>query len=403
MHKKSKVIELTDATIFLEVKDEKKKPEVKDENEKPEVKDENEKSRVKDENKETIVGTLQSHVNGFRYVTSIPQFNVCFLYKDVKQAIYRVEDEKKMPPLLHFHLVRPVKVGTKKTKEIQFRLVQTPVLQRIFDDDSNEIEKEKQTRDCGRNEDLKIFVLRVQARLRWLPISHFPFNELVKKFQFDGAILSKAPSIFGLTWFSLVGLADPPFIVELCNIAIVNLAKLRPEGTDMTVVFMDFKRDPLQINSIPLHSLDVIKRRLDLGDVKYFVNSKKPDCWLPRVKEMADTHKFSGWKSFDLEDPETLSYYDCGRKGSEVVESDSDEEVYDSYYSEGSEVIESDSELKLKKVRCWWSERSNGLDKEEDANKAVERLSLDKEVKRELQNHLCCSSFFSSINCYLFY
>ncbi|XP_026405637.1 FACT complex subunit SPT16-like [Papaver somniferum] len=164
MDKKSKVIELTDAAIFPE---------------------------VKDQNEETIVGTLQSHVNGFRYVTSSSQFNVCFLYKDVKQAIYRVEEEKKMPPLLHFHLVRPVKVGTKKTEEIQLRLAPTPVVQRRSDDDSNEIEKEKQTSDYGHNEDLKIFVLRVQAKLRWVPISHYSFSEIVKK--------SKVESVFGLT------------------------------------------------------------------------------------------------------------------------------------------------------------------------------------------------------------
>ncbi|KAI3898768.1 hypothetical protein MKW92_032190, partial [Papaver armeniacum] len=68
-------------------------------------------------------------------------------------------------------------------------------------------------------------------------------------------------------------LADTaPFLVKTRDIEIVHLANLRPGEVEMTVVFRDFKRDLLQINSVPLDSLDDIKARLDRGYVKYYAN-----------------------------------------------------------------------------------------------------------------------------------
>ncbi|KAI3893071.1 hypothetical protein MKX03_006440, partial [Papaver bracteatum] len=74
------------------------------------------------------------------------------------------------------------------------------------------------------------------------------------------------------------GLVDAPFfVVNLRDIEIVNLAKLEPEKIYMTVVFKDFKLDPLQINSIPLHSLSSIKQCLDYRKVKYYVNTQEQE------------------------------------------------------------------------------------------------------------------------------
>ncbi|KAI3972091.1 hypothetical protein MKW92_011925, partial [Papaver armeniacum] len=81
-----------------------------------------------------------------------------------------------MPPLLHFHLKHPIKVGKEKTKDIEFRLVSTPVGQRRADNDSNKIENEKKTRDWERNMDLEDFVDRVQDKWRTGPFQFDPFN-----------------------------------------------------------------------------------------------------------------------------------------------------------------------------------------------------------------------------------
>ncbi|KAI3930802.1 hypothetical protein MKX01_037248 [Papaver californicum] len=285
MDKKSKVIELAGVTIF---------------------------PKVGGQDGETIVGTLQFHVNGFIYATSSSDFNVSFLYNNVKKLFFLAEDGKEMPPLLHFHLGCPIKVGTEKKENhlgcpikvtekrehIQFRLVPTLVGQRRSDDDSNKIEKEKQSR----NEDLKNFVFKVGA--------------LDKTYEFHGVGPSKAWSVFGLTSYTLFELVDTPFfVVNLRDIEIVNLAKLEPEKIYMTVVYKEFNRGPLQVNSIPLHSLDGIKQCLNYGNVKYL------------KKRENSPRKFidqGGWMTFGLEDTDTLHYYNCHK---EFEEFDSDIEA----------------------------------------------------------------------------
>ncbi|KAI3898769.1 hypothetical protein MKW92_032189, partial [Papaver armeniacum] len=71
-------------------------------------------------------------------------------------------------------------------------------------------------------------------------------------------------------------------------------------------------RDLLQINSIPLESLDGLKQGLHFGNVKYYVSAEKRD-WKSIVKGIVDSPetfiKQGGWKSFDLEDPATIRYY----------------------------------------------------------------------------------------------
>ncbi|KAI3914072.1 hypothetical protein MKW92_040136 [Papaver armeniacum] len=269
---------------------------------------------------ETIVGTLEAHAHGFVYATSNSHMH--FMYRDVEEAFFRVEDEKiKMPPLLHFHLKHPIKVGKEKTKDIEFRLVSIPVGLMISDDNSYKTENENQTRDWGRDKDLKDFVDKVQAKWtfrsnKWTShtIRYFFFDELHKKDEFHGVLLpSKESAFFVLPTYWLVVVADTgTIVVNLYDIEIVHLAKLRTDEIDMTVVFKDFKRDLLEINSIPLHLLDGIKERLDFKEVKYYVNAEKPD-WKSIVKGIVDSPetflKQGGWKSFDLEEPATMRYY----------------------------------------------------------------------------------------------
>ncbi|KAI3855531.1 hypothetical protein MKX03_006569 [Papaver bracteatum] len=247
---------------------------------------------------ETIIGTLEAHAHGFVYATSNSHMH--FMYRDVEEAFIRVEDEKiKMPSLLHFHLKHPIKVGKEKTKDIQFRLVSTPVGQSRADNDSKKIE----TRVRG-----------TEFKINGVQFDPFNFDNLDKTDEFHGVLLpSKEMVVFGLPLFSLVVFADTaPFMVKIRDIEIVHLAKLRPGEIDMTVIFKDFKSDLLQINSIPLDSLDDFKAGLNIRYVKYYVNAEKRD-WKSIMKGIGDSPetfiKQGGWKFFDLEDPPTIRYY----------------------------------------------------------------------------------------------
>ncbi|MCL7033597.1 hypothetical protein MKW94_030020 [Papaver nudicaule] len=250
---------------------------------------------------ETIVGTLEAHVNGFTYKAS--SFCMHFLFNNIKIPLFRLGD-KRMPPLVHFHLHEPIMMGAEETRDIQFYLVQCSVGQKRADHDSVKIEKEKQIRDGGHNEDLKNFVHKVNDR--WCSLFELPklFEEIDKKYEFYGVLPSKAPVTFALTLFSLIVFVETPFAVVLRDIEIVNLALLRLGEIDMTVIFKDFKEENvIEINSISLDSLTDITHCL--RHVQYYVNAKKPD-WRSIVKDVEDCpEKFrenGGWDNFKLED-----------------------------------------------------------------------------------------------------
>ncbi|KAI3843575.1 hypothetical protein MKX03_012335 [Papaver bracteatum] len=264
--------------------------------------------KVGDQVGESFVGTLEAHVNGFIYKAS--GFRMHFYFDDIKKSFFRLGD-KRMPPLLHFHLYDPIR---EKMKDFEFLLVQCPLGQMWSDHESDKIEKEKQIRDRDHNDDLKNFVNKVDARWKSQCNPPFLFEELKKEYEFFGVLPSKASAAFSLTLYNLIVLVETPFVViPLREIEIVNLALLRPGEIDMTVIFRDFKEGSvLEINSIPLKSLAGIKHRLNICHVKYYVNAEKPD-WKAIVKGIVDfPKKFiddGGWDYFKLEDSDTLAYY----------------------------------------------------------------------------------------------
>ncbi|XP_026425648.1 FACT complex subunit SPT16-like isoform X2 [Papaver somniferum] len=284
---------------------------------------------------ETIVGNLDVHKNGFIYATSSPSFHFHFICADIKRTFFRVGDEKTQP-LLHFHLHHPVKMGAEMRQDIQFRLVQTPVGQRTSYNDS-----EKQTRD---GEDLKNFVHKVEDK--WSTYT-FHVAEVLKRKEFQGNLRSKAPTVFCLTFYALVGLVDEPFIVAYLNkIEIVSL-RLKPAVIDMTIVFQDFKRDLIHINSIPIAALGLIKDSFNFAMVKYYeIHKDLP--WNSMVKGIADSPREfltnGGWLNYGLEDDATAKFYDYFYEKVEVKERKLDNEGEEICpYGSDSEGEESDT------------------------------------------------------------
>ncbi|KAI3877430.1 hypothetical protein MKX03_026487 [Papaver bracteatum] len=261
--------------------------------------------KIEEQGGETIVGTLEVHANGFYYATSTPNLCFSFFYADVETSFFRFGD-KKTPPLLHFHFHEGIKVGIEKRRDIQFRLVQTPVGQKRSYDDSYKI-----------NEDLKNFVHNVEEKWRGIPVLDcFPFvdAEVHKAYEFQGSCPSKAPTIFGLTPFALVGLVDEPFIVvDLHEIRGVHL-RLKPRLSkpleiDMTIVFEDFKRDPVEINSIPIKKLNLIKNSFNLAGVQYCENDID---WCSMANSLVGRRSYPP-VGYAMYPTGTVEY--CGREG----------------------------------------------------------------------------------------
>ncbi|KAI3960866.1 hypothetical protein MKW92_014825 [Papaver armeniacum] len=94
------------------------------------------------------------------------------------------------------------------------------------------------------------------------------------------------------------------------DIEIVNLARIRPEEIDMTIVSKNFNL--LHINSIPLDSLDCIRRILDGWSVKFYENNLNLN-WGSIMKNIEENPegfiRKGGWDAYELEDKATLRYY----------------------------------------------------------------------------------------------
>ncbi|KAI3949503.1 hypothetical protein MKW92_000812 [Papaver armeniacum] len=260
---------------------------------------------------ETFFGCLEARECGFMFFTP-SGFQLCFKDTSVRLWFLRHGGDM-MRPLLQFHFHHPIMVGIEETMDIQFHLVPTSVRRESSD-----------TYASGdRGKDLADFVRRI-GMVRWDSQRWFPRVEHLNECELYGVLPSYdkelttfpvgASAVFSLTFQALLLLVAIPFIViPLKDIEIVNLAKLESGEIDMTVVFKDFKRDVLQINSIPFESLTQMKHVLNLGLVKYYCNSKKLD-WDSILKDILKHPKrfvdSGGWRSYDLEDECTLSYYD---------------------------------------------------------------------------------------------
>lgn len=304
-----------------------------------------------------LTGTLEGHVNGFRFSTSRSDERVEIMYGNIKHAFFQPA-EREMITLLHFHLHNHIMVGTKKTKDVQFYVEVMDVVQTVgggrrsaMDPDEIEEEQRERQRKNRINMDFQNFVNRVhdhwgQPQFKGMELE---FDQPLRELGFHG-VPHKASAFMVPTSTCLVELVESPFVViSLSEIEIVNLERvgLGQKNFDMTIVFKDFKRDVFRIDSIPSSSLDGIKEWLDTTDLKYY-ESRLNLNWRPILKTITDDpEKFieeGGWEFLNLEvsdsDSDNSEESDQGYQPSDAQpESDSDDDD-----SESASLVESDED-----------------------------------------------------------
>ncbi|KAK9143266.1 hypothetical protein Syun_012666 [Stephania yunnanensis] len=344
-----------------------------------------------------MTGSLEAHVNGFRYSTSRPDERVDIMYGNIKHAFFQPA-EKEMITLLHFHLHNHIMVGNKKTKDVQFYVEVMDVVQTLgggrrsaYDPDEIEEEQRERDRKNRTNTDFQNFVNKVndlwgQPQLRGLTLE---FDQPLRELGFHG-VHHKASAFIVPTSSCLVELVETPFLViSLAEIEIVNLERvgLGQKNFDMTVVFKDFKKDVRRIDSIPSTSLDGIKEWLDTTDLKYY-ESRLNLNWKPILKTITDDpEKFiedGGWEFLNMEASDSESdnseesdqKYEPSDASSESVSDDDNDDSESLVESEDDEEEDSEEDSEEEKGKTWEelereatnADRENGdeSDSEED-------------------------------------
>lgn len=285
-------------------------------------------------------GTLEAHANGFRY-SNPKNESINVMYRNIRHAFFQPA-ENEMVTILHFHLINPIMIGNKKSKDIQFYTEVMDVVQTLGDSrrnayDPDEIEEEQREREKRNriNADFQQFVKRVQE------LWEKDFSDLGLEFDipFRELGFSGTParsSVFIMpTVNCLVELTEMPFtVVSLQDVEIINLERVgfNLKNFDMAIVFKDFSRDVMRIDSIPTKGLEMLKEWLTSVKIKYY-ESKLNLSWKPILKSIIeDPEGFveqGGWDFLNM---------DGGSDGSD------DEEQSDDYQPSGEDEDDEDED-----------------------------------------------------------
>jgi nucleosome binding factor SPN SPT16 subunit len=309
-----------------------------------------------------IGGAVEIHQNGLRY-NHLGNQKIDILFSNVKHLFFQ-PCVGELIVIIHVHLVNPIIIGKKKTKDVQFYREATEMQfdetgnrkrkHRYGDEEEFEAEQEEKRRRAQLDKEFRNFTEKIADAGKSEGLSvDMPFRDL----GFNG-VPSRSSVIIQPTTDCLVQLTEPPFmVVTLTDIEIVHLERVQfgLKNFDMVIVFKDFTRPPAHINTIPVEALDSVKDWLDSVDIPYSEGPLNLN-WATIMKTVIqDPHEFfkdGGWSFLatesddeDEEEEEEESAFEVSDEDLASAESSEDESEFDDDASaEASEEEVSDDE-----------------------------------------------------------
>jgi len=225
-----------------------------------------------------LPGEVELHQNGIRYVSPLGSQKIDILFSNIKHFFFQPCDHE-LFVIIHVHLKSPIMIGKKKAHDVQFFREASDVQfdetgnrkrkYRYGDEDEIELEQSERKRRHALNKEFNAFAERcmeaASASLGETMEVEVPFREL----SFEGVPFRTNVRLQPTT-DCLVHLADIPFLViTVSEVEIVSLERVQfgLRQFDMVIIFKDFKKTPLSINSVPSAQLDDVKRWLDSSDI----------------------------------------------------------------------------------------------------------------------------------------
>ncbi|EJD05718.1 FACT complex subunit SPT16 [Fomitiporia mediterranea MF3/22] len=292
-----------------------------------------------------LPGEVEIHQNGLRYQSTGSHNKIDILFSNIKHLFFQPCDHELLV-IIHVHLKAPIMVGKKKAKDIQFYREASDVQfdetgnrkrkYRYGDEDEIELEQQERKRRQALNKEFKHFAEKIaeaSTSSTGDPLeSDIPFRDLA----FEGVPFRTNVKLQPTTE-CLVHLTDAPFlVVTLGEIEIASLERVQfgLKQFDMVLVFRDFTRAPLQINSIPTSQLDDVKNWLDSVDIPLSESPVNLN-WGPIMKTINES-------PYDFFQQGGWSFLGTGTGGDDDEESVSDTES--EYAADTDELIESESD-----------------------------------------------------------
>ncbi|OQO00936.1 FACT complex subunit spt16 [Cryoendolithus antarcticus] len=258
-----------------------------------------------------VGGAVEVHQNGLRYHHMAGQ-KIDILFSNVKHLFFQ-PCVGELIVIIHVHLVNPIIIGKRKTKDIQFLREATTEQfdetgnrkrkHRYGDEEEFEAEQEEKRRRSALDKEFRMFAEKIADAGKSEGMSvDMPFRDL----GFNGVPARSSVTIQPTT-DCLVQLTEPPFLViTLTDIEVVHLERVQfgLKNFDMVVIFKDFTRPPAHINTIPVESLDGVKDWLDSVDIPFSEGPLNLNWGTIMKTVTTDPHAFfaeGGWSFLDTE------------------------------------------------------------------------------------------------------
>ena len=333
-----------------------------------------------------VTGDVEIHQNGLRYHDNRGS-KIDILFSNVKHLFFQ-PSILELIVIIHVHLKNPIMIGKKKAKDVQFYREATDMQfdetgnrkrkHRYGDEEEFEQEQEERRRRAALDREFKQFAEKVQAAAGEEVSSgvDIPFRDL----GFNG-VPNRSNVLCQPSTDCLVQLTEPPFMVlTLDEIEQVHLERVQfgLKNFDMVVVFKDYHRPPVHINTIPVESLESVKDWLDSIDIPYSEGPLNLN-WSTIMKTItADPHQFfidGGWSFLATESDDEDEEEEDEESAFEMSESElavSDESSEDeSDFDDDASADEGDASLDEESAGEDWDElekKAKKKDKESGLN-----------------------------------
>ncbi|KAI2474619.1 FACT complex protein [Pyrenophora tritici-repentis] len=316
-----------------------------------------------------IPGSVEIHQNGLRYVHGNNSAKIDVLFSNMKHLFFQ-PSQHELIVIIHVHLKNPIMLGKKKTKDVQFVREATEMQfdetgnrkrrHKFGDEEEFEQEQEERRRRAALDKEFKNFAEKIADAARNENVSvDIPYREL----GFNG-VPSRSSVLVQPTTDCLVQLTEPPFTcLTLSEIEIVHLERVQfgLRNFDMVVVFKDYNRPPVHINTIPVESLDPVKDWLDSVDIPFSEGPLNLN-WATIMKTVtSDPHQFfadGGWSFLSTEtddegegEEEEESAFEVSESELAISDESSDESDFDENASE--EMSDEGSEDEFSEGESW--------------------------------------------------
>ncbi|TPX56909.1 hypothetical protein PhCBS80983_g04205 [Powellomyces hirtus] len=347
-------------------------------------------------------GDLELHTNGMRYQSQLKTGQkIDILFSNIRHIFFQPCDHE-LIVIMHFHLKNPIMIGKKKTKDVQFYRDVTDAgydetggrsRRRVNygDEDELAMEQEERRRRAGLNKEFKLFAEKIQDA-SGINVE-MPFRDL----SFHG-VHSRQLVLIQPTTECLVHLTDVPFLViTLDDVLLVHFERVvfGLRNFDLVIVFKDYNRPVVHINTIPMKQLDDVKEWLDEGPA----NLSWPGIMKTVASDPIGFFETGGWSFLqpadeDDESEEEVSEFEIS--GSELDVSSSDDGSDDQFSggdggnpsdddsasaSEEEESGEDWDELERKAARAD-SMKAEGRERENGSARSGKRRGEDEDDRR---------------------